>query len=181
MEKLNSSPRLLVAGDPERWQMGAVPGFLPALQPVVHALLQMQDEVFTLLQDFPATLLWERPAGLASPAFHVQHIAGVLDRLFTYARGSSLSATQMEQLRAEGKPFDTTASALLEALRLMIEARLQELQEVSAESVFETRLVGRKEIPSTRFGLYVHAAEHSMRHLGQLLVTVRVLQQNTSS
>jgi len=31
-----------------------------------------------------------RPAGAASAAFHVRHIAGVIDRLFTYARGQAL-------------------------------------------------------------------------------------------
>jgi uncharacterized damage-inducible protein DinB len=35
--------------------------------------------------------------------------------------------------------------------------------------------VGRKQTPSTVVGLLFHAAEHTMRHTGQLLVTVRVL------
>jgi hypothetical protein len=35
--------------------------------------------------DFPTKLLWERPANVASVGFHLQHLAGVLDRLFTYA------------------------------------------------------------------------------------------------
>ena len=35
-----------------------------------------------------------RPAGVASVAFHVQHIAGVIDRLFSYARGEALSDAQ---------------------------------------------------------------------------------------
>jgi len=39
--------------------------------------------------------------------------------------------------------------------------------------------VGRQQIPSTVIGLLVHAAEHTMRHLGQLLVTVKILTTNT--
>ena len=39
----------------------------------------------------------------------------------------------------------------------------------------EVREVGRDRIPSTVGGLIFHAAEHTQRHLGQLLVTVRVL------
>jgi uncharacterized damage-inducible protein DinB len=35
--------------------------------------------------------------------------------------------------------------------------------------------VGRAQIPSTVIGLFIHAAEHTMRHTGQLLVTVKVL------
>ena len=34
-------------------------------------------------------------------AFHVRHITGVIDRLFTYARGEALSAEQFASLRAE--------------------------------------------------------------------------------
>ena len=35
--------------------------------------------------------------------------------------------------------------------------------------------VGRRKLPSTVLGLLFHAAEHTQRHTGQLLVTVRVL------
>src|SRR5581483_4427112 len=45
---------------------------------------------------------WERPAGVASPGFHLQHLSGVLDRLFTYARGEGLDQAQLEALKAEG-------------------------------------------------------------------------------
>ena len=38
-----------------------------------------------------------------------------------------------------------------------------------------TDFVGRAQLPSTVLGLFVHAAEHTQRHVGQLLVTVRVL------
>jgi hypothetical protein len=37
------------------------------------------------------------------------------------------------------------------------------------------RVMGRKLLPTTLIGLYVHAAEHTMRHIGQLSVTVRIL------
>lgn len=41
----------------------------------------------------------------------------------------------------------------------------------------EPRAVGRKQLPSTVMGLLFHAAEHVQRHVGQLLVTVRVQQR----
>ena len=34
-------------------------------------------------------------------------------------------------------------------------------------------------LPSTKLGLIVHAAEHTQRHVGQLLVTVRVLRADS--
>jgi hypothetical protein len=35
--------------------------------------------------------------------------------------------------------------------------------------------VGRAQLPSTVFGCLVHGAEHSMRHVGQLSVTARIV------
>ncbi|MDZ7632876.1 MAG: hypothetical protein U5K74_16440 [Gemmatimonadaceae bacterium] len=37
------------------------------------------------------------------------------------------------------------------------------------------RGVGRAQLPSTVIGCLVHGAEHGMRHVGQLLVTARVV------
>jgi uncharacterized damage-inducible protein DinB len=39
----------------------------------------------------------------------------------------------------------------------------------------EWRGVGRAQLPSTGVGLLVHAAEHTTRHVGQLLVTARLV------
>lgn len=70
----------------------------PLLQPVAHALLQAREEVEALMLDFPEALLWERPAGVASVGFHLQHLTGVLDRLLTYARGEALSQGQLDEV-----------------------------------------------------------------------------------
>ena len=56
---------------PEVWLRGPLPGINPFLQPIAHALLQAKDEVTELMEDFPDKLLWEQPAGVASPAFHL--------------------------------------------------------------------------------------------------------------
>src|SRR6187399_41187 len=88
---------------PEVWLRGPLPGIPALLQPVAHALLQAREEVMALMADFPESLLWDRPAGVASPGFHLQHLSGVLDRLLTYARGQMLDAAQLEWLAGEGK------------------------------------------------------------------------------
>src|SRR5262245_3728494 len=89
---------------PEVWLRGPVPGVPAALQPVAHALLQAREEVEALMDGFPQHLLWTRPNDVASVGFHLQHLAGVLDRLFTYARGESLNPVQLEALSREGTP-----------------------------------------------------------------------------
>ncbi|HUQ97503.1 MAG TPA: DinB family protein [Chitinophagaceae bacterium] len=166
---------------PEYWLRGPLPNLTPVLQPVAHALLQARDEVTDLLQDFNDALLWEKPAGVASVGFHLQHLAGVLDRLFTYARGEALSPGQLQYLRSEGTNKGATTQQLVAAFAKQVETALLQLQQANEATLLETRNVGRAGLPSTTLGLYVHAAEHTMRHTGQVLVTARILQytQNT--
>ncbi len=161
----------------EVWQRGAIPNVPPLLQPVAHALLQVGEEAHRIMQEFPDELLWKRPGNVAPPAFHLQHIRGVIDRLFTYARKELLTKEQMDALLIEGKEEKNSSSAkeLIEKLDKQIDDAIKELISVKEDTLGETRGVGRKQIPTTLIGLYFHAAEHSMRHIGQLLVTVRVL------
>lgn len=164
---------------PEVWLRGPLPYMPPLLQPVAHALLQAREEVAALMQFFPEIMLWQKPAGLASPAFHLQHLAGVLDRLATYARGEALSEAQLQYLKEEGIQNNSISTqALIAAFSHQIDETLKQLAEEDETRITHVRYVGRSKLPSTALGLYVHAAEHTMRHLGQLLVTVRVLQQN---
>jgi uncharacterized damage-inducible protein DinB len=162
---------------PEVWLRGPVPGVPAALQPVAHALLQAREEVDAVMHDFPDEKLWDRPAGVASVGFHLQHLAGVLSRLFTYARGESLSAAQLEALKAEEKPphDGATSKELIEAFRRQVDRTIETLKSTDERTLAEARTVGRGKLPSTVLGLMAHAAEHTQRHVGQLLVTVRVL------
>jgi uncharacterized damage-inducible protein DinB len=161
----------------EVWLRGPLPAVPALLQPVAHALLQAQEEISTFTHDFPTKLLWERPEGLASVGFHLQHITGVLDRLFTYASGESLNETQLNYLKSEGKEplegcsYDDLFKKLTEQISLSVE----QLKKTNEDTLTEIRYVGRAMVPSTQLGLLFHAAEHTQRHVGQLLVTARVL------
>ena len=161
----------------EVWQRGPIPNVPPLLQPVAHALFQVSEEAHRIMQEFPDELLWKRPANVAPPAFHLQHIRGVIDRLFTYARKEQLTKEQMDALSVEGKEPKNSLSAkrLIGELDKQIDLAVKELINVKEETLTEVRGVGRKQIPTTLIGLYFHTAEHSMRHIGQLLVTVRIL------
>jgi uncharacterized damage-inducible protein DinB len=152
------------------------------LQPVAHALLQVREELDEILMDFPDSQLWEKPAGVASPGFHLQHLSGVLDRLFTYARGEALTAAQLQALAAEGAPGPgkTTVRELVQQFHRQADRALAQLQATDSQTLAQVRTVGRSQLPSTLMGLYVHAAEHSTRHLGQLLVTVRILRHQVA-
>ncbi|MBL7739759.1 MAG: DinB family protein [Chitinophagaceae bacterium] len=161
----------------EYWLRGPLEGIPALLQPIAHALLQARDEVTKTLEHFPDEKLWEKPAGSASVGFHLQHLRGVIDRLFTYAKNEPLSQPQLAALSLEGKPYEgnETVAGLLDAFHQQVEKALQQLKATDASTLTETRGVGRAKIPSTVLGLLFHAAEHTMRHTGQLLVTANVV------
>ena len=167
---------------PEVWLRGALPEVPALLQPVAHALLQAREEINALMADVDEALLWKTPAGLASPSFHLQHLTGVLDRLFTYAKGKILTAEQLEYLQKEGKPMCESGliALLLKNFNHQVDRALDQLKAENPDVLAEVRGVGRAQTPSTVIGLYTHAAEHTMRHVGQLLVTVKVLQAGMS-
>jgi len=167
---------------PEVWLRGPLEGIPALLQPVAHALLQAQEEIHRALEGFREAQLWEHPAGVASVGFHLQHIAGVLDRLFTYAEGHQLSPEQLHYLAMEGKPGSgTSLSSLLFVLDTQLAITLKKLQAIDPATLTDIRGVGRKQVPSTVLGLLFHSAEHTMRHTGQLLVTIKVLQAGNSA
>jgi hypothetical protein len=163
---------------PEVWLRGPLPEVPALLQPVAHALLQAREEINGLMADVNEDILWQKPAGLASPGFHLQHLTGVLGRLFTYATGNMLTTEQLAALSKEGDPIinSRVIPVLLKNFNQQVDVALTQLMAENPEILTEVRGVGRAQTPSTVIGLYTHAAEHTMRHVGQLLVTVKILQ-----
>jgi hypothetical protein len=161
----------------EAWQRGPVPGFEPLLMPVVHALIQVREDLQRLAAQVPTDHIWQRPGGAASIGFHVRHTGGALDRLFTYARGEVLSDAQRSALKAEGvasDPPETMATLVAEVDRV-IDLAFDQLRSTATAALLEERKVGRAGLPATVLGLLFHAAEHSTRHVGQAITTALVL------
>jgi hypothetical protein len=167
----------------EVWQRGPVERVPASLQPVAHALLQAVEEAERYMADFPSELLWKNPADVATPGFHVLHMCGVIDRLFTYARGEVLSSEQLKYLSAEKEiPAEKVLPAdLVRVFRRHVENAIEQLKNTPEASLTDGRVLGRKQIPTTVAGLLFHSAEHCMRHIGQLLVTTRILKAQNHS
>ena len=161
----------------EVWQRGPLQEMPDLLQPIAHALLQAEEELDEMMNNFSDDLLWQSPANVASPAFHLQHLSGVLDRVFTYARNEPLTDFQLAQLHDEdiAPQQNVSVQSLLERFKRQIKTAIIQLQNTDEDTLKEYRGVGRKQLPSTVIGLLVHAAEHTMRHVGQLSVTVKIL------
>ena len=165
----------------EWWQRGPVEGVPALLQPVAHILLQVRESVAEIVEPLTEQQWNARPAGVASAAFHVRHISGVIDRLFTYARGSALSPAQFAALQSEGGELRSEeVPQVLGALSARIDAAVAELREVDVATLGDFRPVGRAKLPSTVIGCLVHGAEHAMRHVGQLSVTARIVRSQAS-
>ncbi len=165
----------------EAWLCGPIGGVPALLQPVAHALVQAVLEVDSVAVDLEAEDLWSRPGGVASAGFHLRHLAGVLDRLCTYARGESLSQAQLTALEGEPVPdLEAEPRALAAAFSHRVDLALDQLRRTDPATLTEPRGVGRDQLPSTVIGLLVHAAEHTTRHVGQLLVTARIVSDSSS-
>ena len=161
----------------ENWLRGKIEGVPDLFQPAAHALLQTKEEAAEYLIDFPDHLLWQQPAGRASVGFHLQHIAGVTNRLLTYAKGEELSKAQLDYLKLEGvEDKNIKLAGLLENLNNSIDEAVEYLKKLHDEDPVKKVEIGRRKIPSTLIGVLFHAAEHSQRHIGQMLVTISVVQ-----
>ena len=162
----------------EVWLSGPVAGVPLLLVPIAHALLQARADVRRLVADVDSQSLWERPGNAASVGFHVLHLTGSLDRLFTYARDEALTPAQREALaherRAEGTGLD--AATLVRMVDEAVDTALAQLRHTEESTLIEPRRIGKAQLPTTVLGLLFHAAEHCTRHAGQIATTLKLLQ-----
>jgi uncharacterized damage-inducible protein DinB len=162
---------------PEPWLRGPIEGIPALLQPAAHALVMAVEDVERATEGLGGTDLWAEPGGAASVGFHLAHLSGATDRLFTYARGERLSDAQKRQLAAERPASDERPALekLIEDWRATVDAAMRQLSQTSEDSLLAPRFVGRAQLPSTVLGLLFHAAEHASRHTGQVVTTCKIL------
>lgn len=160
----------------EYWLSGPIENVPSLLQPAAHALLQSVRETKSYLLDFPEEKLWDTPFGRASVGFHLRHLTGVLDRLLTYAKQETLTDEQFQFLKNEGNGEKAPSSQhLITEFEQKVNEALDYFKTIPESTLTDERFVGRKKLPTTVIGLIFHSAEHSQRHVGQLLVTVSAL------
>lgn len=147
------------------------------LQPVAHALIDADEDVQKALAGLSPEQIRRKPGNAAPLAFHVKHAMGSLDRLLTYARGESLSDTQLAALAAE-KPMDVSALSheqLSSEFSAAIAVAMRQLRATREADLLVSREVGRAKLPSNTHGLLFHAAEHTARHVGQIVTTAKLV------
>ena len=158
---------------PEVWLRGPLSGIDSILMPAAHTLIQSREDIAAAAAGASEAELWARPGGAASAGFHLRHLAGSLERLLTYARGEKLSPAQLAVLGREGEP-GADAGRLVAEAQATIDRAIAQLERTPADSYGEIRAVGRAAVPATVLGLIVHAAEHTSRHTGQFITTLKI-------
>lgn len=71
------------------------------------------------------------------------------------------------------------ATALVTAFEQQVGRALDQLRRTPESTLLEARGVGRLQLPSTVLGLLFHAAEHTQRHVGQIVTTANIVQALT--
>ena len=163
----------------EPWLRGTY-GEVPAVaRAVLHAFDLAIDDLTKRTEGLTDVEIHTLPLELPPIAFHLRHIARSTDRLLTYAEGGQLSAEQLAKLRAEevGPQHDEreTLSALLDEVRASLANASERVRALANADMNMFRGVGRKQLPTSVGGALVHVADHTMRHVGQVVTTAKVL------
>ena len=163
-----------MANDPvEPWLRGPLEGVNPLVAPTLHAYMQVRDDLDHWTAGLTDDQIWHRPQGLAPVGFQLRHIAGSVDRLTTYLRGEQLTNNQLEAARAEMEPGLGRTELLALVTRALHDSE-QVIRGLDPSSLNQSRSVGRKNLPTTVAGLVVHLAEHTQRHVGELIITAKL-------
>jgi hypothetical protein len=157
----------------EPWLRGPIAGLHPVLAATVHAFMQVREDLVHWTEGLSTAQIWARPFGLAPVGFQLRHIAGSVERLTTYLRGHPLSDQQLEAARSEMEGgLDRTDLLALVNRSLQESERVIRTLDVALLSA--SRTVGRSHLPTTVAGLVIHLAEHTQRHVGELIITSKL-------
>jgi len=163
----------------EPWLRGPIEGVDPSVLPVFFSFTQVREDLNKYVRELTPEQVWLNQDG-ATIGFHLRHIAGSVDRLTTYLMGDQLSAEQLEAMRHEWE----SGYGVDQLLRIVDDSfrRSEEnLRTIDPSRLYESRKVGRKELPTTVLGLIVHLAEHTQRHLGQVITLAKMLRHSEPS
>lgn len=159
----------------EPWLRGTLTEQDAVRRAVLHALELAREDVERWSADLSDAELESQPLGLPSVGRQMRHLVRSLDRLLTYAEGRQLSPEQLQALKTEA---DASASrkALFAEFESRLSSAMQQVEAFRPESYGESRGVGRKMLPTTVAGLLVHCADHTQRHVGQMVTTAKVVE-----
>jgi hypothetical protein len=159
---------------PEPWLRGTLTDLPAVHRAVIHALELAREDIQKWCGDLSETELNTAITGIAPVAFHLKHIGGSMDRLLTYAEGSRLTAEQITFMKSE-LDAATRREEVFSDLSDAFERSVCRVRAMAAVNLDEVRTVGSKQLPSSVGGLLIHVAEHTQRHVGQVITTAKLV------
>ena len=159
---------------PEPWLRGTLTDVPAVHRAVLHALELAEEDITRWCGGLNDEQMNSCPDGIGPVAFHMRHIARSLDRLLTYAEGRQLDTEQLGALKMEPDPGATRSELFLEFTEALDKsaARIRALIPVPLD---KPRNVGKRELPTTVGGSLVHVADHTQRHVGQAIITAKIV------
>jgi uncharacterized damage-inducible protein DinB len=159
---------------PEPWLRGTLTDVPGVHRAVLHALELAGEDLQRWCGQLSDEQLNQRPAQIASVAFHLRHISRSLDRLLSYAEGRSLNVEQLEALRSESNP-GAIRKELFDEFSAALTSSAERVRNLTHSDLEAARTVGRAKLPTTLGGLLVHVADHTQRHVGQAITTAKIV------
>ena len=158
----------------EPWLRGAYNDVPAVGRAVLHALDLALDDIAKWTEGLTGTETHAQPLGLPSVAFHLRHIARSVDRILTYAEGGQLTAEQLASLKAE-QSGDESLATLVGEVEASFANASERVKALAGADFNVFRGVGRKQLPTSIGGALIHVADHTQRHVGQVVTTAKVL------
>jgi uncharacterized damage-inducible protein DinB len=158
----------------EPWLRGPIESIHPLLAPVLYSFQQAREDLEKWTADLSDAQMWQTAPGIPAVAFQLRHIAGSVDRLMTYLSDSQLDNSQLEALQSENTP-GATRNELLQAVETAFSRAETIVRQIDPATLTQAREVGRKKLPTTVAGLLIHIAEHTQRHVGQAIITAKLV------
>jgi uncharacterized damage-inducible protein DinB len=162
------------AQQPEPWLRGTLSEVPAVARGVLHALELAREDANRWCESLSENELHARPFDLPSIAFQLRHIGGSIDRLLTYAEGNQLTGEQIAVMKAEMDP-GASRGMLFAEFEQELDSAARRVRALAATDFEQPRGVGKKQLPTSVGGLLVHLADHTQRHVGQLVTTAKVL------
>ncbi|MFZ0336914.1 MAG: DinB family protein [Terracidiphilus sp.] len=161
----------------EPWLRGTHTDVPFAGRAVLHALELALDDLTKWTAGLTDAQVHAQPLGLTPIAFHLRHIAGATDRILAYAEGKQLSVEQLAALKTEmgGEEQQEPLIELLAEVEVSLTDADERIRVLATANLDTPCFVGRKQLPTSIGGALIHIADHTLRHVGQVVTTAKVL------
>jgi len=161
----------------EPWLRGTHTDVPAAGRAVLHALDLALDDLTKWTAGLTDAEVHAAPLGLTPIAYHLRHLARSTDRILTYAEGEQLSSEQLAALKAEqgSEGKQESLAELLAEVEVAFTDAADRIRVLATANLDTPRFVGRKQLPTSIGGAMIHVADHTQRHVGQVVTTAKTL------